>query len=261
MSRLAWVPASALAYHTSFAYSMRKPFTAEEKQRIRKRYRGYGYLLVVVSLTVLVQPLALNWPLLTSMNSIIMAMVMMIFLTRYSLLRFHRSWLYGLGSSAIVFEVIWLICMAEVPGIAKHLTLAHLLIWALFIGYFLIRCVRTLMLEPFVTVYVLMGACTGYLLIGYAGAFLLHSLMLWQPEAMDPAYLPAGLDPIATPLRVFPSMVCASFEALTTLSNAVTRPGNLSSHVSCMAIAVVGQLYVAMLIGLILGRFQQGLRR
>jgi len=29
----------------------------------------------------------------------------------------------------------------------------------------------------------------------------------------------------------------------------------------CLAIAIVGQLYVAMLIGLILGRFQQGLRR
>jgi len=33
---------------------MRKPFTPQEKQRIRKRYRGYAYLLVVVSLAVLV---------------------------------------------------------------------------------------------------------------------------------------------------------------------------------------------------------------
>jgi hypothetical protein len=106
-----------------------------------------------------------------------------------------------------------------------------------------------------------MGACTGYLLIGYLGAFLLHSLVIWQPGSMDPAYLPAGIDPVATPLRVFPSMVCASFEALTTLSNAVTRPGRLGTHVGCLAIAIVGQLDVAMLIGLILGRFQQGLRR
>ena len=56
---------------------MRKPVTPEEKRRIRKRHRGYAFLLVVVSLAVLVQPLALNWPLLTSLNSIIMAMVMM----------------------------------------------------------------------------------------------------------------------------------------------------------------------------------------
>jgi hypothetical protein len=39
-----------------------------------QRYRGYAYLLLVVSLAVLMQPLALNWPLLTSLSSIIMAM-------------------------------------------------------------------------------------------------------------------------------------------------------------------------------------------
>jgi hypothetical protein len=217
--------------------------------------------LVVVSLAVLVQPLAVNWPMLTSLNSIIMAMVMMFFLTRYSIIRVHKTWLYGLGFSAIVFEVIWLVTMAQLPGLARHLTVPHLLIWALFIGFFLVRKVRTLMMEPYVTTFVLMGACTGYLLIGYLGGFLLHSLMILQPGSMDPAYLPAGLDPLATPLKVFPSMVCASFEALTTVSNAVSRPGHLASHVGCFAIAIVGQLYVAMLIGLILGRFQQGLRR
>jgi len=94
---------------------MRKPFTPQEKQRIRKRHRGYAYLLAVVALTVLVQPLALNWPLLTSINSIIMAMVMMIFLTRNSAVRVHKSWLYGLGTSAILFEVIWLIGMQIFP--------------------------------------------------------------------------------------------------------------------------------------------------
>jgi len=186
---------------------------------------------------------------------------MMLFLTRNSLIRVHKRWLYGLGSSAIIFELIWLVGMARLPGLAKHLTLFHLLIWALFIGYFLVRKVRTLMMEPYVTVYVLMGACTGYLLIGYLGAFLLHSLMIWQPGALNPAYLPAGIDALATPLAVFPSMVCASFEALTTLSNEVARPGSLGSHFGCLVIAIVGQLYVAMLIGLILGRFQQGLRR
>lgn len=98
----------------------------------------------MVSLAVLVQPLALNWPLLTSINSIIMAMVMMLFLTRNSLLRVHKGWLYGLGSSAIIFELVWLIGMARFPSLAKHLTLPHLLIWALFIGFFWYeKCARS----------------------------------------------------------------------------------------------------------------------
>jgi hypothetical protein len=240
---------------------LRKPFTPEQKQRIRRRHRGYAYLLAVVATAVLVQPLALNWPLLTSLNSIIMAMVMMLFLTRNSALRAHKRWLYGLGTSAIVFEVIWLACMVQVPALAKHLTLIHLLLWALFIGVFIVRKVRSLMIEPYVTVYVLMGACSGYLLIGYAGGFLLHSLMIWHPAAIDPAYLPAGIDPIAQPLKVFPAMVSASLEALTTLSNGVSRPGDLGSRVCCLTIAILGQLYVAMLIGLILGRFNQTMRR
>jgi len=45
------------------------------------------------------------------LNSIIMAMVMMLFVTRNSALRAHKRWLYGLGTSAIVFEVIWLASM------------------------------------------------------------------------------------------------------------------------------------------------------
>jgi hypothetical protein len=100
-----------------------------------------------------------------------------------------------------------------------------------------------------------------YLLIGCAGGFLLHSLMIWHPAAIDPAYLPAGIDPIAQPLKVFPAMVSASLEALTTLSNGVSRPGDLASRVCCLTIAILGQLYVAMLIGLILGRFNQTMRR
>ena len=240
---------------------MRKPFTPQEKQRIRKRHRGYAYLLAVVALAVLVQPLALNWPLLTSINSIIMAMVMMLFLTKNSAVRIHKCWLYALGTSAISFEVIWLACMVQLPSLAKHLTLIHLLLWALFIGYFILRKVHSLMLEPYVTAYVLMGACSGYLLIGYAGGFLLHSLMIWHPAAIDPAYLPAGINPIAQPLKVFPAMVSASFEALTTLSNGVSRPGDLGSRVCCLTIAILGQLYVATLIGLILGRFHQSMRR
>jgi hypothetical protein len=68
---------------------MRKPFTPQQKQRIPRRHRGTAYLLAVVA--VLIQPLTLNWQLLTSMNSILMTMVMMLFLTRNSALRAHRS--------------------------------------------------------------------------------------------------------------------------------------------------------------------------
>lgn len=66
---------------------------------------------------------------------------------------------------------------------------------------------------------------------------------------------------MAHPLKVFPAMVSASFEALTTLSNGISRPGDLGSRVCCLGNAILGQLYGAMLIGQILGRFNQTMRR
>jgi hypothetical protein len=54
---------------------------------------------------------------------------------------------------------------------------------------------------------------------------------------------------MAHPLKVFPAMVSASFEALTTLSNGISRPGDLGSRVCCLGNAILGQLYGAMLIG------------
>ena len=66
---------------------------------------------------------------------------------------------------------------------------------------------------------------------------------------------------MAHPLKVFPAMVSASFEALTTLSKGISRRGDLGSRVCCVGIAILRQLYVAMLIGLILGRFHQTMRR
>jgi hypothetical protein len=56
-------------------------------------------------------------------------------------------------------------------------------------------------------------------------------------------------------------MVNASFEALTTLSSGISRPGDLGSRVCCLGIAILGKLDGAMLIGLILGRFNQTMRR
>jgi hypothetical protein len=52
-------------------------------------------------------------------------------------------------------------------------------------------------------------------------------------------------------------MVAASFDALTTVSDSVIRPGHLPSHVGTLAITIMGQLYVAVLIGIVLSRFHQ----
>jgi hypothetical protein len=52
-------------------------------------------------------------------------------------------------------------------------------------------------------------------------------------------------------------MVMASFGALTTTGADINQPGQVLASTACMAITIVGQLYVAVLIALILGRFHR----
>jgi hypothetical protein len=236
---------------------MRSGITREEIRRIRRRHRGYNIVLMTISLLLLLQPLAQRWPLLNPLGAITLAVVMMMFLTRYSPLRARRKVFYGLGIAAVCSELVWLLGLFTDPGLAIHLGIVHLLIWSLFIGVFLLRKVRALMLEPYVTQAVVMGAASGYLLIGYLGAFLLHTLLLWQPAAFSIDQLTPGINPIQAPLHAFPSMVMASFGALTSTGTEIGRPGEVLAATGCMAITIVGQLYVAVLIALILGRFHR----
>lgn len=236
---------------------MTRKVTRGQILRIRRRHRGYNIVLVTISLLLLLQPVAQRWPLLNPLGAITLALVMLLFLTRYSPLQGHKRVFYGLGIAAISSEVMWLLSLLTDQGLAIHLGIIHLLIWTLFIGVFLLRKVRALMLEPYVTQAVVMGAASGYLLIGYLGAFLLHTLLIWQPQAFSLSQLAPGIDPIGAPLHAFPSMVMASFGALTTTGTDIGRPGAVLASTGCLAITIVGQLYVAVLIALILGRFHR----
>lgn len=226
-------------------------------RRIRRRHRGYNLMLATISLVLLLQPLAQLWPLFNPLGGITLALVMMLFLTRYSPLRARRRLFYALGIAAIASELLWLIGREIAPALSLHLGIVHLLIWTVFIGVFLLRKVRALMLEPYVTQAVVMGAASGYLLIGYLGAFLLHTLLIWQPVAFSVSQLAPGIDPVGAPLHAFPAMVMASFGALTTTGADISQPGHVLASTACLAITIVGQLYVAVLIALILGRFHR----
>lgn len=229
----------------------------EDVRRIRLRHRGYRLILLAICAVLLSQPLARQWPLISPVVAILMALVMMLFLTRYSPLRARKRLFYGLGAAAIVSELAWLFVLVTNASLALHLAILQLLIWGLFIATFLVRGVKTLMMEPYVTLAVVMGAAAGYLLIGYLGGFLLHTLLLWQPEAFDVSLVAPGFDPSLHPLRVFPAMVMASFQSLTTTGGSLARPGFLLPSTGSLVITLVGQMYLAVLLSLVLGRFHR----
>ena len=233
-------------------------YTHADLERLRKRHRGYQLTLAVEVLLVLCLPLAELWPGLLSLMLVALAVVLNLFLSRYSLLRRSRVLVYVFGGLAIALEVLWHLLRQIDPHWGVLLTVPHVVVWVVFLTLVLLRKVNGLVREPFVTVSVVMGAASGYLLIGIAGGLLFTALWVFQPLAFNFTDLPvAGRDAANGLMTTAPALMAGAMNLLTTAGTALLNPRNVTAQVISSAITVAGQLYVAILIALILGRFHQ----
>ncbi len=237
----------------------RRRYTREDVERLRKRHRGYQLTLAVEVLVILSLPLAALWPGLLSLLLVLLAGALILFLSRYSLMRRSRSIVFVFGGLAITLELLWHLLHQLDPRWSGALTVPHVVVWVVFLGLVLIRKVKGLVREPFVTVSVVMGAAGGYLLIGIAGGLLFTALWAFQPEAFNlPAMPPVGSGPLAfSRLGAAPALMAGAMNLLTTAGTDLLNPRNVTAQVISSAITVSGQLYVAILIALILGRFHR----
>lgn len=231
--------------------------TREEIIRLRKRHRGYLITLATEVALLLLLPVAQGSIWLLSGSLIVLALVLMLFVSRYSPLRKTRPLIYGLGGLAIALELIWHLALTAQPALGRALTIPHVIVWLVFLSLAVIRKVKTLNREPFVTVSVVMGAASGYMLVGLAGGLLLTALWVLDPSAFDLTALPAVGSTTALPnVVVAPALMAAAFTMLTTIGTTVLKTSHVGGQVVTTVITVVGQLYVAILIALILGRFR-----
>jgi len=231
--------------------------TREEIVRLRKRHRGYLITLATEVALLLLLPVAQGSIWLLSGSLIVLALVLMLFVSRYSPLHKTRPLIYGLGGLAIALELIWHLALIAQPALGRALTIPHVIVWLVFLSLAVIRKVKTLNREPFVTVSVVMGAASGYMLVGLAGGLLLTALWVLDPSAFDLTALPAVGSTTALPnVVVAPALMAAAFTMLTTIGTTVLKTSHVSGQVVTTVITVVGQLYVAILIALILGRFR-----
>ena len=235
-----------------------KRLTKQESQRMRCRHRRYAWLLMIEALLIATLPLSLFFPTLLSIELVVLALVVIRGVAPYSLLRgADRKLLYCLGSSVVFVEVAWnLSFLAEEIPLVRWSAPVRLILWLFFIGLTEFRLVRALSREPFVTVRVVMGAVAGYLLIGVGGGILLNSIWVLHPLAFDVETMQSALDHSNPSLYFAPALMASSFAMLTTVgTNVVTT--DLVGRVSEVVISLVGQLYIALLIALILGRYHR----
>ncbi len=233
--------------------------TREALRRIRRRHFGYRITLVAQLLMLVLLPLAQRVPWLLSLLLCLLALVLVGFTSRFSVLRSSQPLIYGLGGLAIALELFWHGALILAPPLGRLLTFPHVLVWLLFLLTAVFRKVFALIREPFVTVSVVLGAASGYFTLGIAGGVLFTALWVLQPSAFVASVLPplaAGQPPT---MAVAPALMAAAFGVLTTLGSGLLSPTSVSAQVAAACLTITGQLYVAILIGLILGRVRRSL--
>ena len=232
-------------------------------QRLRHRHLGYRLTLAVELGLLALLPVAQRVPWLLSVLLSVLAIVLISTVSRYSPLRSSRPLVYGLGGVAVVLELIWHLALRWAPPLGRWLTVVHVAVWVLFLLVAVVRKVKTLIREPFVTVSVVLGAASGYFLVGIAGGALLTALWVLHPAGFVAGALPP-LPPGAAghadaTVAMAPALMVAAYGLLTTVGSNVLAPADVSAQVVANAITIAGQLYVAILIALVLGRVHQRL--
>ena len=110
------------------------------------------------------------------------------------------------------------------------------------------RVVRHVLADREVTVDTIAGAACAYMLLGLIWGALYFLLERWQPGSFDipGSFLAQGFDLTAV-LTYF------SFVTLTTLGYGTIHPANPAAGGVCVAEAIVGQLYIAVMIARMVG--------
>lgn len=222
-------------------------------ERIRQRHGAYRFALGLLVVMLVAQPLARAVPLLNCVLVSLLAAFLMLGLTRVSPLVNSRISVYGLGCLAIALEIPYAVLIQQHRGPSFLFTVAHVIAWIAFFGLYLFRMVRALVREPYVTTSVVMGATAGYLLIGFSGGIVLDALMYLSPDSFAP--LKDVYNSSDGMILRLPQMILGAFGYLTSVGSAALVPVSLTAQVICTMITIVGQLYIAIMIGLMLGRF------
>ncbi|MEB3331107.1 MAG: hypothetical protein VKI83_01245 [Synechococcaceae cyanobacterium] len=226
--------------------------------RIRRRQAGYRHLLAAELLILALQPLCFHWPLLNPLLAILLASLILATLTRFSMLRSSRLRAAALGMMAIVLELAWIVLASLSVTMPLWINLLHLGVWLAYLGLTVLRVIKTLIQEPYVTISVVMGAASGYLLIGYSGGLLLYSLWLLYPDSFSLLIGASGHSTSALSLlSSFPSLLLGAFGFLTTAGTNLVQTRSLAAEAATTLITVTGQLYVAILIALVLSRYHR----
>ena len=158
----------------------------------------------------------------------------------------------GLGLMAVVTMWLWLLTPLELIYSGMPLALS----WSV------IRLVTRFASTKRVTEALLMGATAGYLHIGLAAGLVMSALETIQPGSFQPLEMAnVGDSSVLASARLFSAINYYAFVCLTTVGFGDISPMLPLSRMVSVATSVAGPLYLAAVMGVLIGRFASSLDR
>ena len=229
---------------------------------ILRRHRCYRHLLGLCLLLLLGLTLPRSWNRLTVIGYELLPLVILTGLGdpfgRVPFGRLARRLFRGLGLACMAATLIWYLSPA-----AQHSSgLLILVLWTAFVGWSTVRLVRGLAQEPAVNGAVLMGAFAGYLLMGITAGLLFSAMETLHSGSFDSIHskgLPLLSDHSALGGPVwqldFIRLNYFALVSLTTVGFGDIYPVTPQAQMASVAVSVVGTLYLAVVMGLLISRY------
>ena len=164
----------------------------------------------------------------------------------------------GLGLLAVGTMWLWLLTPLELIYSGIPLALS----WSVLVGWSVIRLVTRFASTKRVTEALLMGATAGYLHLGLAAGLVMIALETIQPGSFGPLDL-ANLNDtsVLANARIFSALNYYAFVCLTTVGFGDISPMLPLARMVSVATSVAGPLYLAAVMGVLIGRYASSLER
>ena len=165
----------------------------------------------------------------------------------------------GLGVLSVGAIWTWLLTPLELMFSGLILGLS----WSFLVGWSVIRLVKRFALEPRVNEAVLMGATAGYLHIGLTAGLVMSALETIQPGSFAPLALQSVTqqESVLTAAQAFSALHYYAFVCLTTVGFGDITPMFPLARMLSVATSIAGPLYLAAVMGVLIGRFASSLDR
>ncbi len=164
----------------------------------------------------------------------------------------------GLGLLAVATMWLWLLTPLELIYSGMPLALS----WSVLVGWSVIRLVTRFASTRRVTEALLMGATAGYLHIGLAAGLVMSALETIQPGSFEPLELTSlGDSSVLASARIFSAINYYAFVCLTTVGFGDISPMLPLARMVSVATSVAGPLYLAAVMGVLIGRYASSLDR